>query len=118
LIVDTGGWHYENSKDTQIRNSFNYAKVLGNTKYSLCPRGTGPSTIRIWEAMAMKSHPVILSDFLKMPGGVEHEGDLWSRMPENFNDLVNFSERKEYNNKVYGETFSNDNLYKSILRLL
>ncbi len=113
-IVDTGAWHFENSKQTQIQNSNEFSKILGNTKYSLCPRGTGPSTIRIWESMAMGSYPVILSDILKMPMSRQFSDELWLQTPE---DLINFETslgKSEYNNSSYFGLFSNENLYKSI----
>ena len=37
-------------------------------QYCLCPSGTGPNSIRLWEAIAFKSIPVILSDNLALPG--------------------------------------------------
>ena len=67
IVVDTGRWHFEGEEDKQERNKRKYIEIMGDTKYSLCPRGTGPSTIRIWESMAMGSCPIIFSDFLKMP---------------------------------------------------
>ena len=63
LIEDTGNWHFYGDEESKKSNSKRYAEILGNTKYSLCPRGTGPSTIRIWESMAMGSVPVLLVMF-------------------------------------------------------
>ena len=94
-----------------------YSEILGNTKYSLCPRGTGPSTIRLWESLAMGSVPVIVSDFLKMPMELEID-PMWLQVPENFNisslDAI-ASANKKLDNKPYFDMFSNDNLYKSIV---
>lgn len=118
LIVDTGNWHFEGAPEKQQLNSEEYIQILGDTKYSLCPRGTGPSTIRIWEAMAMGSTPLILSDFLQMP--LERELDTsWVRIPENF-DMATLdaaaSNLEEYDSHQYFHMFSNDNLYKTIVR--
>ena len=67
VAKDTGNWHfYKKGKD--LKDSANYyVKTLGNSKVSICPRGTGPSTIRMWESMAMGSVPVLISDSLQLP---------------------------------------------------
>ena len=119
LVRDTGPWHFESSPKKQQENAQKYIEILGNTKYSLCPRGTGPSTIRIWESMAMGSKPVILSDFLQMPLDREFHTS-WIRMPENFDmSMLNgICTDETYDVDPYFQMFSNDNLYKSILREL
>ena len=116
LIVDTGSWHFEGSKEKQEINSRKYVEILGNTKYSLCPRGTGPSTIRMWEAMAMGSCPVILSDYLKMPLELFLNSKLWFKIPEEYG-IIDI-EQKTYDTQEYWEWFSNENLYKSILSVI
>ena len=114
LILDSGVWHFYNNAEKQTENKRRYIEVLGDTKYSLCPRGTGPSTIRIWEAMAMGSCPIILSDFLKMPLERHINSNLWKKHPENFNTL-NFGS-DSYINQDYFRYFSNDNLCLSIVK--
>jgi hypothetical protein len=113
LVIDTGSWHFEGSKEKIENNSRKYIEVLGNTKFSLCPRGTGPSTIRIWESMAMGSLPVIFSDILKMPLEMEVSDELWLRQQEKF-ETIDLPSRDEYNNEEYFQKFSNDCLYKTI----
>ena len=116
LILDTGGWHFEGEVEKQKDNAKKYIEVLGDTKYSLCPRGTGPSTIRIWESMAMGAYPVILSDYLKMPLEVFLEGSPWHKISENFQTLdLDF---EVYDNSEYWKYFSNEKLYKSISKIL
>lgn len=112
IFIDTKKWHFYSDEKIKKINSKNYIELLGNTKYALCPRGTGPSTIRIWEAMAMNSCPVILSDMLKMPLEMFIMGEMWKRRPE---DCSNFEiAEKPYENKEYFDLFCNDNLHKSI----
>lgn len=117
LVVDTGAWHFENPTDAQQHNRREYIQLLGNTKYSLCPRGTGPSSIRIWEAMAMSSIPIIVSDFLQMPLEREISTTTWLRIPELFNiqhlDFIETSVQS-YSNKEYVQNFANTELYRSI----
>jgi hypothetical protein len=46
------------SKELEI-GSFNYNNVLSDSVFSLCPEGTGPNTIRLWESMSVGSIPVL-----------------------------------------------------------
>ena len=41
--------------------------LLLNSKYTLCPSGSGPNSIRLWESLACGSIPIILSDTLDLP---------------------------------------------------
>lgn len=113
-VIDTGSWHFEKQKNSQVDNRQKYIELLGNTKYSLCPRGTGPSTIRMWESMAMNSCPVVLSDLLQMPLERHLKHELWVKVREDFEHMNIKDSRKEYDSSEYWEKFSNDNLYKSI----
>ena len=47
----------------------NYATVLADTKFALCPRGAGASSMRLFEAMRVGCVPVILSDAWVPPSG-------------------------------------------------
>ena len=40
---------------------FNYNKILSDTKFSLCPIGAGPNTLRFWESIAIGSIPVFFN---------------------------------------------------------
>tara|TARA_R110002020_G_scaffold72542_5_gene186648 strand:+ start:5346 stop:6152 length:807 start_codon:yes stop_codon:yes gene_type:complete len=114
FFVDTKNWHFYSDKKTQAINKKNYIELLGNTKYSLCPRGTGPSTIRIWESMAMGSSPIIFSDYLKMPLELYLNNKLWFKVSEKC-DSINV-DHERYNNDQYWDLFSNEQLYKSIIK--
>ena len=50
-----------------------YADTLQNSCFVLCPSGSGPNSIRLWEALGYGAIPVILSDQLQLPGPPE----LW-----------------------------------------
>lgn len=116
-IIDTNTWHFYTDEKIQKINKTNYIELLGDTKFSLCPRGTGPSTIRIWESMAMNSHPIILSDSLKMPLEFFLETKLWTFKPEKEEQYI-LNLEEEFNNEEYWKYFSNKNLYKSIVEYL
>lgn len=44
-----------------------YIEMLGDSEFSLCPRGTGISSVRLFESMAMGAIPVIIADGYKPP---------------------------------------------------
>lgn len=96
FVKDIGGWHYEsmvysnkqnidgelNENETAIERTNKYNQLLLDSRYSLCPSGSGPNSIRFWESLAVGSIPVLLADTLELPS---HE--LWDdaiiRIPEN-----------------------------------
>jgi hypothetical protein len=91
-----GNWHFDNVVYNKLQNSeytlnesdsdkertIKYNKLLLDSRYSLCPSGSGPNSIRFWESLAVGSIPVLLADTLELPS---HE--LWDdtiiRIPEN-----------------------------------
>ncbi|MFL6530832.1 MAG: exostosin family protein, partial [Chthoniobacterales bacterium] len=58
-----------------------YADVTKATKFVLCPRGIGASTIRLYETMRMGRAPVILSDSWVAPDGPRWD-EFSIRIPE------------------------------------
>jgi hypothetical protein len=55
--------------DKNMTKEFNdkYIKMIGDSYFSLCPRGTGISTVRLFESIYMNSIPVIIADGYKKP---------------------------------------------------
>jgi hypothetical protein len=51
-----------------------YAEVFKQSKFILCPRGLGASSVRLFDAMRMSRVPVVLSD-----QWVEPEGPCWNK---------------------------------------
>lgn len=45
-----------------------YSATLQSSCFALCPSGSGPNSIRLWEALGYGAIPVILSDQLQLPG--------------------------------------------------
>lgn len=91
-------WHYEQTvyreqvqgqaadaaRHAQLaREADAYAATLQNSCFALCSSGSGPNSIRLWEALGYGAIPVILSDHLQLPGPT----DLWQAaalvVPEN-----------------------------------
>ena len=74
-------WHFEKmvySKLQNVRKELNederqklrgekYNEILLDSRYTLCPSGSGPNSIRLWEALAIGSIPIILADTLELP---------------------------------------------------
>jgi hypothetical protein len=61
------------STDTWLNHSNdekeNYINLILNSKFSLCPGGWAPSSIRIFESMALGRCPVIIADEFSPPKG-------------------------------------------------
>jgi hypothetical protein len=111
-----------NKKDLNER----YIEMLGSSEFSLCPRGTGISSVRLFESMAMGAIPVVIADGYKFPlqnvikwtdisiqvkqsqiskiGKVLHE----NYTKDGINDM------RERMLRIYDEYLSPDNFNKSI----
>ena len=89
LIAGRDGWHYNAIVyDRQIRGSAAspadgpgpdvpptevFLAALTQSVFALCPSGTGPNSIRLWEALGAGAIPVILADGWAPPGDLR----LW-----------------------------------------
>lgn len=92
FIKNTGDWHFnaivygvkQNSDGSTIVKSHKdiekehnektntYNHLLLNSRFSLCPSGSGPNSIRFWESLAVGAIPILLADTLELP-----PHDLW-----------------------------------------
>jgi hypothetical protein len=52
-----------------------YVEILRQSVFSLCPSGSGPNTLRLWESLALGAIPVVLSETWLPPG----DEALWER---------------------------------------
>lgn len=64
-------WHFFLSRDQQSIYEKEYKDVLSRSRFSLCPKGTGPNTMRFWESLQAGAIPIIISDDLSLPEGVD-----------------------------------------------
>lgn len=87
-------WHFQQSADQQREERQEYLKSLKDSAFILCPRGTGPSSLRIWEALVSARIPVILADDLLLPEGIDWEScslkiteDAVETLPSQLRDL-------------------------------
>ena len=88
LVVSRDQWHYQREVyDNQIYNreenpentvdaakSIEFSSALMRSCFSLCPSGTGPNSIRLWESIGFGAIPVILADTYLPPG----DPKLWN----------------------------------------
>lgn len=91
FIRARSSWHYDQAvygSDTRCESELaaaesEYLDVMARSVFALCPSGSGPNTLRVWEAIGSGVIPVILSDTWLPPG----PEDLWRKAavfwPEN-----------------------------------
>ena len=83
-IEKVNGWHFEkavydeqiknklmNSDNTDKNSEIIYCNFMKNYKFALCPNGSGPNTIRLWEALSFGCIPVILSNDHHLPDFID-----------------------------------------------
>jgi hypothetical protein len=75
-LLDTSPfWPYDDLADEKrewLENQ--YVEVAHRSKFILCPRGRGPSSIRLFESMRMGRAPVIIADQWVPPKGPDWSG--------------------------------------------
>lgn len=103
VVVPRGKWQFNaevyneqvTNKKTPAFESYQaaqnkqyYKRVLEQSRFSLCPSGAGPASIRIYESLACGAIPVILADTFRFP---QVKGVDWNEC------VINIKE-KDYNN--------------------
>lgn len=88
LVESRREWHFEQqvyreqvhgepadaARHAELRTEADsFAATLQQSVFALCPSGSGPNSIRLWEALGYGAIPVILADTLALPGDAE----LW-----------------------------------------
>ena len=88
LIQGREAWHYhrvvyrhqirqankaDQTPEAEARAEDEFRAALGDSTFALCPSGSGPNSIRLWEALGAGAIPVILSETHALPG----DPDLW-----------------------------------------
>lgn len=68
VIKRRNHWHFYN-KDAKKKEQekIEYQNVMARSRFALCPRGVGASTIRFWEALQAGAIPVSIADDLVLP---------------------------------------------------
>ena len=87
LIIARNQWHYNKivydhqvlkkvkNADGLVDNlaSAEFKEVMQQSIFALCPSGSGPNSIRLWEAIGLGAIPVVLADTYLPPG----DRELW-----------------------------------------
>jgi hypothetical protein len=74
VIKDTSSFNYFTSHtNQQFDNQLQYLDICMKSRFMLCPRGQGTSSIRLFDAMQMGIAPVIISDKWIRPPSVDWE---------------------------------------------
>ncbi|GAA6213148.1 hypothetical protein NBRC116602_28890 [Hyphomicrobiales bacterium 4NK60-0047b] len=90
LIIKRGAWHFDRAVyQEQIRGvapgeqkklqeeayKEEYLSAIKNSWFTLCPTGSGPNSIRIFESLCLGSIPIVLTKDLKLVG----DETLWQQ---------------------------------------
>jgi len=115
------GWNLEKDED----NHKKYIDHLNKNYFSLCPRGTGPGSIRLYESMGCGCIPIIISDDYKKPLDWYLNWDDFSItimeseiacIPDIINNIPDdeIEKMSETSNNVFQKYFSPERIYSIV----
>jgi hypothetical protein len=81
IIEQTVGYNHWARDEGAEQSQRRYAEITASSKFIVCPRGAGVSSMRLFEAMELGCVPVIVSDDWVPPSGPRWE-DFSIRVPE------------------------------------
>lgn len=82
VVIERSEWHFEQDvyhnqlfgesetetkKRIREQHEQKYIEVMEETVFCLCPSGSGPNSIRLWEAIEFGCIPIILTESLSIP---------------------------------------------------
>lgn len=97
IVVRRSEWHYEadvygvqiaggklalEQREQRHQLGSEYDQTLQDSVFSLCPSGSGPNSIRLWESLGFGCIPVLLADALRLPGDPQEWSEAIVRVPE------------------------------------
>lgn len=82
IIQERDRWHFDVDDAERARQKDEYQDVIARSRFSICPRGFGPSTIRFWESLQAGAIPVLVADSMSLPGHFDWDSAI-VRVPEN-----------------------------------
>jgi hypothetical protein len=92
---------FKKTTNLKEKEELEYKSILERSKYSLCPRGSSPSSVRFWESLHAGCIPILISDNWKLP-----EWD-WSKtiikIKESVFDRLSYNDIKNYLNNISKE---------------
>ncbi len=107
FFIKLSKFYYESPNNDSRQN---YLNTLGQSRFSLCPRGVASGSYRFWESLKCGSIPILISDEYNLPLGWDwdntilriQEKDL--RFPNKIDALIN--------KNLYRENFLRDQCFK------
>lgn len=123
VIIQRARWYYSNLPEVLEQEKREYQDVLSRSRFSLCPRGTGPNTLRFWESLQAGAIPVLISDAMALPNSFDWDSCITKIAERNVHSigavLSDISpEQEEYMRKnclACFKQFSEDN-FVSVIR--
>lgn len=126
LVENTSSYrHWDNSQPDRYDRQRRYAEVLAASHFVLCPRGAGTGSIRLFEVMAAKVAPVLISDDYVLTPGPDwdrflirvRERDI-ARLPEILEpQLASAPERGRLARKAFDDYFRIENEFDRVADL-
>lgn len=79
VMIERQNWHFQLAKFTDPlelqlnakKEKEEYQNILARSRFSLCPRGAGHGTLRLWESLQAGAIPVLLADGYILPPGFD-----------------------------------------------
>jgi hypothetical protein len=88
IVEQTAGYNRWAARDERAeRSQQRYAQVSASSRFIVCPRGAGVSSMRLFEAMELGCVPVIVSDDCVLPFGPRWEDFSIRVLEPNLNQL-------------------------------
>ncbi len=105
VIVERKAWGHAKAitPEERARQAKAFRDTLASSRFSLCPRGEGPQTIRFYESLKAGAIPVVISDDATYPESDNWNQDDWQKcmitVPEddiqNLQSYLNINQEKE-----------------------
>lgn len=124
LLSSTKDWHFEKivyghqvmrkslssaEKSKEHQQTEKYNQVLSDSKFSLCPIGSGPNTIRLWESICIGAVPIIVANEFNMQDYLPSDikaSELSIELAYSHKALGNANSLIEYLKTIDGEKMS------------
>jgi hypothetical protein len=116
------------SKPSRYFNNFFYKKNMIKSIFALCPRGYGPASFRMYEALQMKLIPIYISDEFWLPYNDqiswkkivvlinENEIDQIPSLINNLIDKLEYKKMLDYTASIFNDYFTWEGCLKQIER--
>ena len=118
------------SNGVSKKDSKLFRKIVSSSTFSLCPRGFGPTSFRLYESLQLNSIPIYVSDEFVLPYSDKIE---WEKLcllinldeihtiEERVDGLINSGEYRnfiEYGSYCYEEFFNFDFVINNIINVV